>query len=93
MGRRVDRVDDERGHLHPLGLAQELHRGVSHAGNVVISFPITSTPAGPASCWLGLVTGGPMAITLGWAIVGFFALLVGMGMGEVRSAYSTAGGR
>jgi amino acid transporter len=41
---------------------------------------------------LGMVTGGPMVITLGWIIVGFFALLVGMAMGEICSAYPTAGG-
>jgi len=33
-----------------------------------------------------------MVITLGWLIVGFFALLVGMAMGEICSAYPTAGG-
>lgn len=65
---------------------------MSHAGNVAISFPITSILAGPARCWLGLVAGGPMAIALGRAIVGSFALLVGIGTGEVRSADSTAGG-
>ena len=42
--------------------------------------------------WLGMVTGGPRVITLGWIIVGFFALLVGMAMGEICSAYPTAGG-
>ena len=36
--------------------------------------------------------GGPKAITLSWVIVGFFALLVGMAMAEIVSAYPTAGG-
>ncbi len=44
------------------------------------------------SYWLGMVTGGPRVITLGWIIVGFFALLVGMAMGEICSTYPTAGG-
>ncbi|HAN36457.1 MAG TPA: amino acid permease, partial [Acidimicrobiaceae bacterium] len=35
---------------------------------------------------------GPRVITMGWIIVGFFALLVGMAMGEICSAYPTAGG-
>ena len=39
-----------------------------------------------------MVTGGPLVITLGWIIVGFFALLVGMSMGEICSSYPTAGG-
>ena len=51
-----------------------------------------SWPAGMTAYWLGMVTGGPRVITLGWIIVGFFALLVGMAMGEICSAYPTAGG-
>jgi amino acid transporter len=39
-----------------------------------------------------MVTDGPRVITLGWIIVGFFALLVGMSLGEICSAYPTAGG-
>ncbi len=35
---------------------------------------------------------GRIVITLGWIIVGFFALLVGMSMGEICSSYPTAGG-
>ena len=89
--RRYERGVD-RDHLRSLGYAQELHRGMSHFSNFAISFSIISILAGLASFWLGLVTGGPMAITLGWVIVGFFALLVGMGMGAICSAYPTAGG-
>ncbi|MFN8021595.1 MAG: amino acid permease [Acidimicrobiales bacterium] len=85
--------DEDRDHLHSLGYAQELHRGLSTFSNFAISFSIISILAGGmTSFWLGMVTGGPRVITLGWIIVGFFALLVGMAMGEICSAYPTAGG-
>ena len=76
-----------------MGYAQELKRGMGWFSNFAISFSIISILAGGMTAyWLGMVTGGPMVITLGWIIVGFFALLVGMAMGEICSAYPTAGG-
>ncbi|MDO8364418.1 MAG: amino acid permease [Actinomycetota bacterium] len=89
----ADTVDEDRDHLHSMGYAQELHRGMSTFSNFAISFSIISILAGGmTSFWLGMVTSGPRVITLGWIIVGFFALLVGMAMGEICSAYPTAGG-
>lgn len=86
-------VDEDRAHLHSLGYAQELKRGLGTFSNFAISFSIISILAGGmTSFWLGMVTSGPRVITLGWIIVGFFALLVGMAMGEICSAYPTAGG-
>lgn len=86
-------VDADREHLHSLGYAQELHRGMSTFSNFAISFSIISILAGGmTSFWLGMVTSGPRVITMGWIVVGFFALLVGMAMGEICSAYPTAGG-
>jgi amino acid transporter len=85
--------DADRDDLHALGYAQELHRGMGWFSNFAISFSIISILAGGmTSYWLGMVTGGPIVITFGWIIVGFFALLVGMSMGEICSAYPTAGG-
>ncbi len=79
--------------LHALGYAQELKRGLGWFSNFAISFSIISILAGGmTSYWLGMVTGGPRVITIGWVVVGFFALLVGMAMGEICSAYPTAGG-
>ena len=89
----ADTVDEDRDHLHSLGYAQELHRGMSSFSNFAISFSIISILAGGmTSFWLGMVTSGPRVITLGWIVVGCFALLVGMAMGEICSAYPTAGG-
>ena len=79
--------------LNEIGYAQELKRGMGWFSNFAISFSIISILAGGmTSYWLGMVTGGPRVIMLGWIIVGFFALLVGMAMGEICSAYPTAGG-
>src|SRR5262245_50668589 len=76
-----------------MGYAQELRRKMGWFSNFAISFSIISILAGGlTSFWLGMVSGGPIVITLGWIIVGFFALLVGMSMGEICSAYPTAGG-
>src|SRR5215213_11885871 len=86
-------IDQDRHELNSLGYAQELKRGMGGFSNFAISFSIISILAGGmTSYWLGMVTGGPRVITLGWIIVGFFALLVGMAMGEICSAYPTAGG-
>ena len=86
-------MDEDRDHLHAMGYAQELHRGMSTFSNFAISFSIISILAGGmTSFWLGMATGGPRVITIGWIVVGFFALLVGMAMGEICSAYPTAGG-
>jgi amino acid transporter len=86
-------MDEDREHLHSMGYAQELHRGMSTFSNFAISFSIISILAGGmTSFWLGMVTSGPRVITIGWIVVGFFALLVGMAMGEICSAYPTAGG-
>jgi amino acid transporter len=86
-------IDEDRAHLHSLGYAQELKRGMGWFSNFAISFSIISILAGGmTSFWLGMVTSGPRVITVGWIVVGFFALLVGMAMGEICSAYPTAGG-
>jgi amino acid transporter len=86
-------MDEDRDHLHEMGYAQELHRGMSTFSNFAISFSIISILAGGmTSFWLGMVTSGPRVIILGWVIVGFFVLLVGMAMAEICSAYPTAGG-
>ena len=86
-------VDEDREHLHSLGYAQELKRGMGTFSNFAISFSIISILAGGfTSYWIGVTFGGPLVVTIGWLIVGLMALLVGMSMGEICSAYPTAGG-
>jgi amino acid transporter len=86
-------IEEDRANLHELGYAQELKRKMGWFSNFAISFSIISILAGGmTSFWLGMVTAGPRVIVVGWIVVGFFALLVGMAMGEICSAYPTAGG-
>lgn len=86
-------VDEDREHLHSLGYAQELKRGMGTFSNFAISFSIISILAGGfTSYWIGVTFGGPLVVTIGWLIVGLMALFVGMSMGEICSAYPTAGG-
>ena len=86
-------IDADRDHLHLLGYAQELKRGLGTFSNFAISFSIISILAGGfTSFWIGAIYGGPLVVTIGWLLVGGMSLLVGMAMGEICSAYPTAGG-
>jgi amino acid transporter len=83
----------DRARLNELGYAQELDRKMGWFSNFAISFSIISILAGGTTTYfLAGLAGGPRMITLGWIIVGFFALIVGMAMAEIVSVYPTAGG-
>ena len=83
--------DDERT-LHKLGYAQVLYREMGGFSNFAISFTIISILAGClTSYFIAFNDGGPIAVTWGWLIVGFFVILVALGMGEVASSMPTAG--
>jgi amino acid transporter len=85
-------VDDDERTLHKLGYAQVLYREMGGFSNFAISFTIISILAGClTSYFIGFGNGGPVAVTWGWLIVGFFVVLIAMGMGEVASAMPTAG--
>ena len=85
--------DADRDRLNELGYAQELNRKMGWFSNFAISFSIISVLAGGTTTYyLAGLAGGPRMITLGWIIVGFFVLLVGMSMAEIVSVYPTAGG-
>ena len=84
-------LDDEQT-LHKLGYAQVLYREMGGFSNFAISFTIISILAGClTSYYIGFQNGGPVAITWGWLIVGFFVILVALAMAEVASAMPTAG--
>ncbi|MGH2936448.1 MAG: amino acid permease, partial [Gaiellaceae bacterium] len=83
--------DDERT-LHRLGYAQVLYREMGGFSNFAISFTIISILAGClTSYFIAFDNGGPVAITWGWLIVGFFVVLVALAMAEIASAMPTAG--
>jgi len=79
--------------LHRLGYAQELRRRMSTFSNFAVSFTIISILSGCLTLYgYGMNTGGPVAMTIGWPLVGCFVILVGLAMAEVCSSYPTAGG-
>jgi amino acid transporter len=61
--------------------------------NFAVSFTIISILSGCLTLFkFGMLAGGPGVMTLGWLVVGFFVILVALGMAEVASSYPTAGG-
>ncbi|HZL32560.1 MAG TPA: amino acid permease, partial [Verrucomicrobiae bacterium] len=79
--------------LHSLGYAQELRRGMKTFSNFAVSFTIISILSGCLTLFgFAMNTGGPKDMTLGWLLVGFFVIMVALGMAEVASSYPTAGG-
>lgn len=86
------RADDERT-LRRLGYAQELHRGMSGFSNLALSMSVICILAGGVTSFhTGLCGVGGAAIGLGWPLVCLFALTVAATMGQVASAFPTAGG-
>ncbi|GMA88742.1 amino acid transporter [Angustibacter aerolatus] len=66
---------------------------MSGFSNFAVSFSIISVLAGCITSYLiAMNSGGPVAITVGWPVVGVFVLCVALAMGEVCSVYPTAGG-
>src|SRR5579859_835738 len=88
----VHSISDDERMLHKLGYAQVLFREMGGFSNFAISFTIISILAGClTSYFIAFNDGGPIAVTWGWLIVGFFVVLVALGMGEVASSMPTAG--
>src|SRR3979409_1590302 len=79
--------------LTKLGYKQDLKRGWSGFSNFAISFTIISVLAGCFTTYSQAWNkGGPIAISLGCAIISFFILMVAFSMSELVSAMPTAGG-
>lgn len=84
---------DDEAMLAELGYKQELHRGMSGFSNFAVSFSIISILAGCITTYyLAMDAGGPVAISVGWPLVGVFVLCVALAMAEICSVYPTAGG-
>jgi amino acid transporter len=86
------RADDVQT-LHRLGYAQELLRRMSGFSNFAISLSIICILAGGITSFQqGLCSVGGASIGLGWPIVCLFSLAVAAAMGQIASAFPTAGG-
>lgn len=91
---RHDAAEDEDSkRLRGLGYKQELARRLSGFSNFALSFSIICILAGGVSSFhLGLSGVGGAAIGLGWPLVALFSLAVAATMGQLASAFPTAGG-
>lgn len=79
--------------LEALGYKQELHRRFGGFSNFAVSFSIISILAGCITSYLiAMNAGGPVAISIGWPLVGLFVTCVALAMAEICSVYPTAGG-
>ncbi len=78
--------------LHGMGYAQELSRRMGTFQSFAISFSIICIISGGFGSFpIALATGGPFSLTIGWLIGGAFALVVAASLGQIASAYPTAG--
>ncbi len=78
--------------LRRLGYAQELLRAMGGFSSFALSFSVISILTGVTTTYgVALAAGGPAALGLGWPLVGVGTLVVGLAMGELASAFPTAG--
>jgi amino acid transporter len=88
-----DHPADDEGTLARLGYVQELHRGLGAFSNFALSLSIICILAGGITSFhVGLCSVGGAAIGIGWPVCCLFSLVVALTMGQVASAYPTAGG-
>jgi len=88
-----DHIDEDVKVLHSMGYAQELARRMGGFSNFAISFSIICILAGGITAFpFALSTGGGFSVSMGWVIGGVFALIVAASVGQIASAYPTAGG-
>jgi amino acid transporter len=86
-------IADDVETLHSLGYAQELLRRMSGFSNFAISFSIICIIAGGITSFqLGLSSVGGAAIGIGWPLSCLISLSFALTMGQVASAFPTAGG-
>jgi amino acid transporter len=79
--------------LNSMGYAQELARRMSGFSNFAISFSIICILAGGITSFqAGLSAAGGASIGIGWPLACGFSLIVAASMGQIASAYPTAGG-
>jgi amino acid transporter len=85
--------DDDAAQLKRLGYAQELRRSLGAFTNLALSMSVICILAGGITSFhLGLCSVGGAAVGLGWPLACLFALVVALTMGQLASAFPTAGG-
>jgi amino acid transporter len=93
MAQHETHHDEDVKQLHSMGYAQELSRRMGLFQNFAISFSIICILAGGITAFpLSLSAAGGASLGIGWPIASLFALLVAAALGQIASAYPTAGG-
>jgi amino acid transporter len=83
---------DAAAELSKLGYAQELLRAMGGFSSFALSFSVISVLTGIITTYdVAITGGGPAALGIGWPIVSVGTLFVAMAMGELASAFPTAG--
>lgn len=86
-------IADDIRTLHRLGYAQELARRMSGFSNYALSLSIICILAGGLTSFhLGYCSVGGLAIGVGWPLACAFSAVVALTMGQLASAFPTAGG-
>ena len=76
-----------------MGYSQELARRMHTFSNFAVSFSIICILAGGITSFqLGFGALGGFGVTVGWIVGGALAMIVACSMGQIASAYPTAGG-
>ncbi|WP_343715940.1 amino acid permease [Inquilinus sp.] len=86
-------ISDDVKVLHSMGYAQELLRRMSGFSNFAISFSIICILSGGINSLGQAISGvGGAAIGIGWPLGCLVSFVFALGMGQIASAYPTAGG-
>lgn len=89
----LDTTNQDEKILRQMGYQQELARRMGGFSNFAISFSIICILAGGITAFpAGLSAAGGASIGVGWPLGALFALIVAAGMGQIASAFPTAGG-
>lgn len=84
---------DDEAHLESLGYTQELSRRMSAFSNFAMAFSVICILAGGlTSLHLGLSSVGGASIGIGWPFACLFSVCTALAMGQIASAFPTAGG-
>ncbi len=85
-------AEPQGGDLEALGYKQELARDMGAFQNFALSFSIISVLTGAVTLYGdGIRNGGPLVMLVGWPLVAVFTVFVGLSLGELASAFPTAG--
>src|SRR5438067_3519227 len=88
----MDQRERDAQELRALGYAQQLLRDMGGFSSFALSFSVISILTGAVTLYgHGLRFGGPLVMSVGWPLVTVMTLPVAASLGELASAFPTAG--